>query len=55
MVMIANWIYDNEQHKAYREKDAKRFARLRSKGYIVVEMWEHDLRKEMRDSTHGYN
>lgn len=39
--------YGENEHQSRREKDAKRYATLRSKGYVVEVVWEHDIRKEM--------
>jgi G:T-mismatch repair DNA endonuclease (very short patch repair protein) len=41
--------FNNPEHIEKRAKDTKRYERLQSKGYTVEVLWEHDLRKEMKD------
>jgi len=41
--------YGENEHAFRQEKDAKRYATLRAKGYTVEVLWEHDLRRDMKE------
>lgn len=39
--------FDNEQHQLWRSRDAKRNDAIRTKGYHVDELWEHEFQGRM--------
>lgn len=43
--------FNDEYHVIKRQKDDIRTERLKKKGYAVIALWEHDIRKSMQDGT----
>lgn len=45
--------FNKPEHILRRERDKIRTERLMKQGYVVISIWEHDIRKAMQDSTYA--